>query len=87
MLDAIEAKSELKVELMHNIGYHYAKTLREWRDNFLKRRNEILSLGYDEVFIRKWEYYFCYCEAGFEMEYLGDYQIVIAPPKYLISQE
>lgn len=65
-----------------DIGYDYARTLREWRYNFMKNKQAILSLGYDEVFIKKWEYYFCYCEAGFEMEYLGDYQIVLTHPRF-----
>lgn len=82
VLDAVEAKSDLKVELMHNIGYDYARTLKEWRYRFMKSKQAILNLGYDEEFIRKWEYYFCYCEAGFEMEFLGDYQIVLAHPRY-----
>jgi len=78
-------KSEFKVEQMENIGFHYARTLREWRINFMMNRHKLLNLGFDESFIRKWEYYFCYCEAGFGMQYLGDYQIVLSHPKYLCN--
>ena len=82
VLDAIE-KTKFAVERMDNIGYSYARTLREWRINFMRNTPTILKLGFDDIFIRKWEYYFCYCEAGFMTQYLGDYQIVISHPKYL----
>jgi len=83
ILSAIEEKTNFFVEHMENIGYNYSRTLREWRNNFLMNRHKLLNLGYDIDFIRKWEYYFCYCEAGFEMQYLGDYQIVLSNPKYI----
>jgi cyclopropane-fatty-acyl-phospholipid synthase len=51
----------------------------------LHHEQEVLQLGFDAVFIRKWIYYFCYCEAGFENQYLGDYQIVLTVPRYLSS--
>jgi len=85
MLSAIEEKTNFVVEEMQNIGYHYSRTLREWRNNFMMNRHKLLSLGYDMDFLRKWEYYFCYCEAGFEMQYLGNYQIVLSYPKYMNS--
>ncbi len=40
-------------ELVENIGVHYAKTLRVWRENWLSQRDKILKLGFDETFIRK----------------------------------
>ena len=83
VLDAIEKSSKFVVAETENIGYHYARTLKEWRDNFLANKKNLLNLGYDDVFIRKWDYYFSYCEAGFGAEYLGDYQIVLTTPKYL----
>ena len=47
-------------------GADYAETLRRWRDSFLARRSEVLQLGFDERFIRIWEFYLAYCEAAFE---------------------
>jgi cyclopropane fatty-acyl-phospholipid synthase-like methyltransferase len=38
---------------------------------------EILALGFDEKFIRTWEYYFDYCAAGFKTCTLGNYQVYI----------
>lgn len=36
---------------------------------------EIKELGFDEKFIRTWEYYFDYCAAGFKSHTLGNYQV------------
>lgn len=47
-------------------GADYAETLRRWRDSFLARRSDVLQLGFDERFIRIWEFYLAYCEAAFE---------------------
>ncbi len=46
-------------------GASYAATLVEWRRRFLGARASIAALGFDERFLRLWEYYLCYCEAGF----------------------
>ncbi|KAH7573190.1 hypothetical protein JRO89_XS03G0086600 [Xanthoceras sorbifolium] len=69
--------SRLCVEHVENIGVHYSQTLRCWRKNFLEKQSEVLALGFDEKFIRTWEYYFDYCAAGFKSRTLGDYQVFI----------
>ena len=46
-------------------GIDYAHTLKLWRDKFLAEKQEILKLGFDERFIRIWEFYLAYCEAAF----------------------
>ena len=48
-------------------GTDYAETLRRWRDSFLAAKSQVLQLGFDERFIRIWEFYLAYCEAAFEM--------------------
>ena len=48
-------------------GADYAETLRRWRDSFLAARGQVLQLGFDERFIRIWEFYLAYCEAAFAM--------------------
>ncbi|CAK9324086.1 unnamed protein product, partial [Citrullus colocynthis] len=66
------------VEHIENIGIHYYQTLRCWRKNFLNNKSKILELGFDESFIRTWEYYFDYCAAGFISHIVKDYQIVFS---------
>ncbi|PIN17919.1 Cyclopropane-fatty-acyl-phospholipid synthase [Handroanthus impetiginosus] len=77
---AMAAASRLCVEHLEDIGIHYHETLRCWRENFLKKQSEIQALGFNEKFIRTWEYYFDYCAAGFKTCTLGNYQIVFSRP-------
>ncbi len=46
-------------------GKDYAKTLRAWRHRFNRRVGELNALGFDERFVRMWNFYLAYCEAGF----------------------
>ena len=46
-------------------GMDYAYTLKLWRDKFLAEKQQVLKLGFDERFIRIWEFYLAYCEAAF----------------------
>ncbi|MEI8029503.1 MAG: cyclopropane-fatty-acyl-phospholipid synthase family protein [Comamonadaceae bacterium] len=54
-------------------GADYAETLRRWRDVFLQRKADIALLGFDQRFMRIWEFYLSYCEAAFES---GDINLV-----------
>ncbi len=54
-------------------GRDYAETCRRWRADFLAQREKVLALGFDERFIRIWEFYLAYCEAGFDA---GDIDVV-----------
>ncbi|XP_004247760.1 uncharacterized protein [Solanum lycopersicum] len=77
---AMASASRLCVVHLEDIGVHYYQTLRCWRKNFLNNKSQIRALGFDEKFIRTWEYYFDYCAAGFKTRTLGDYQIVFSRP-------
>ena len=63
----------LKVVDEFHFGLDYAETCRRWRTDFLTRQDEVLALGFDERFIRIWDFYLAYCEAGFEA---GDIDVV-----------
>ena len=45
---------------------HYANTLNIWRNEFLKKWDQIKNQGFDLTFKRMWEFYLSYCEAGFK---------------------
>ena len=68
-----------RMELIHQeeIGMHYALTLKEWRRRFLDHLPEVRQLGFDERFIRMWDYYLAYCEGAFLEGYIGDVQVVL----------
>jgi len=55
----------LTLDTAERFGASYAATLVEWRNRFLRAWPAIAALGFDETFRRLWEYYLCYCEAGF----------------------
>jgi cyclopropane-fatty-acyl-phospholipid synthase len=74
---AMAQGSQLMIAQATDIGLHYAPTLRRWREAFLGARREIAALGFDDKFIRTWDYYFSYCEAGFAGGLLGDQQLVL----------
>ncbi|MCG6892743.1 MAG: cyclopropane-fatty-acyl-phospholipid synthase family protein [Desulfobacteraceae bacterium] len=80
MCRAMSRKTDLRLVHLEDITPHYATTLRTWRENFLARIEAVRSMGFPEPFIRMWEYYFCYCEAGFAERYLGDVQMLLAKP-------
>ena len=48
-----------------SFGLDYARTLRLWRDDFMAQESRVLQLGFDQRFIRIWEFYLAYCEAAF----------------------
>lgn len=60
---AARAGLVLQTELL--FGDSYAATLAEWRRRFLAAWPAIAARGFDLRFKRLWEYYLCYCEAGF----------------------
>lgn len=74
---AMTRQSNLFIESLENIGPHYAPTLRTWRERFEAQRGKLIDMGFDETFIRKWRYYFCYCEAGFATRTTNDLHLVL----------
>jgi cyclopropane-fatty-acyl-phospholipid synthase len=80
MARAMRRASRLHVHGLEEIGPHYADTLRAWRAAFDARLGEVRELGYDDRFVRTWEYYLAFCEAGFRERLLRDVQLVLARP-------
>lgn len=72
-----------------DIGTHYARTLAAWRDAFREHLDEVRALGFDERFVRMWDYYLAYCEGAFLERHIGDAQIVLTKarnPKALLGE-
>ena len=65
---------------LKDIGLHYAKTLAMWREQFNAQLDGVKQLGFDERFIRKWNYYLSYCEGAFAMRNINVMQMVYARP-------
>jgi cyclopropane-fatty-acyl-phospholipid synthase len=60
---------------LEEFGRHYALTLRRWREAFLEHLDAVRALGYDDRFIRMWEYYLASCEGAFQERYIGVSQL------------
>lgn len=73
-------QTDMVIKQLHDYGFDYAYTLRDWRAAFMDQRQEIKALGYDEAFIRLWEFYFCYCEGGFLERTIGVVQVTAVKP-------
>jgi cyclopropane-fatty-acyl-phospholipid synthase len=51
-----------------------------WRERFFSNIDAVRELGFDDVFIRKWNYYLCYCEAAFIERNISDIQVTFIKP-------
>ena len=80
MNNAVNKVSDLTLVDLKDFGLHYAATLAAWREQFNKNAGHIRSLNFDDAFIRKWNYYFSYCEAAFEMRNINVMQMVYVRP-------
>ena len=69
--------TRLLVRHVSDIGPSYARTLRAWRTRFLENVEAVRAQGFDDRFIRMWEYYLALCEAGFATGVTQDLQIVM----------
>ena len=65
---------------VEDIGPHYGKTLRCWRERFTESLDRIREMGYPEEFLRMWMYYLCYCEGAFMERATGVVQMHLAKP-------
>ncbi len=77
---ALNQTSTLFMHELEDLGAGYARTLALWHDRFQARLKEILALGFDERFIRKWTYYLKYCEAAFDQRNISVVQACYTRP-------
>jgi len=71
------ARQGLRVVNELSFGPDYARTLAEWRDAFKEKLPEVKELGFDDQFLRTWEFYFGYCEAGFRADSISVMQFTL----------
>jgi cyclopropane-fatty-acyl-phospholipid synthase len=77
---AINRTGDMTMIDLKDIGTDYATTLKLWYDQFNANLSDVKSLGFDDRFIRKWNYYLCYCEAAFAMRNINTMQLVYSRP-------
>ncbi len=78
--EAINRTSEMFMHGLEDLGASYAKTLRLWFERFNAKAAEVKALGFDERFMRKWNYYLRYCEAAFATRNISVVQAVYTRP-------
>jgi cyclopropane-fatty-acyl-phospholipid synthase len=77
-IDSALGGTTLRVSESRRIGLSYARTLEEWRHRFNDRLPEVAELGFDETFVRMWNFYLAYTQAGFAAEYIDDFQLALS---------
>jgi cyclopropane-fatty-acyl-phospholipid synthase len=81
LCNAAARETDMRLAHLEDIGPDYAATLGLWRQNLFSHLDEIRALGLSEQFIRMWQFYLCYCEAGFEERTIGDVQALFVKPR------
>jgi cyclopropane-fatty-acyl-phospholipid synthase len=69
--------TRLLIREVSDIAPSYVRTLRAWRTRFLENVDAVRAQGFDDRFIRMWEYYLALSEAGFATGLTQDLQIVM----------
>jgi cyclopropane-fatty-acyl-phospholipid synthase len=80
--DHVARDTDLQIVHLRDITQDYALTLAQWRERFMARLDEVKAMGFDDEFIRMWEYYLCYCEGGFRERIISTVQLAFAKPGY-----
>jgi cyclopropane-fatty-acyl-phospholipid synthase len=78
--NSVNHTTNLTLVDLKDIGIDYATTLLKWQKAFNNNIPRVYELGFDDGFIRKWNYYFSYCEAAFTMRNINVMQMVYVRP-------
>lgn len=82
LVAAMTRASDLRLVHLEDQTPHYVRTLEAWRERFTASAAAVRELGFPDEFLRMWEYYFCYCEAGFAERNIGSAQLLFARPAH-----
>lgn len=63
-----------------DMSAHYVRTLALWQENFNAKLSEVEKLGFDKMFVRKWNYYWSYCQAAFKTRNISVVQAIYSRP-------
>jgi cyclopropane-fatty-acyl-phospholipid synthase len=79
MVGSLARTGDLRVSHVEDLAPHYARTLARWAVR-VRENAAAIRLAYSESFLRRWEWYLAYCEAGFSERYLGCLQLLLSKP-------
>ena len=80
IIESASRCTDLRLINLEDQGESYALTLNSWRKRFMAALNQVRALGYNEEFVRMWEFYLCYCEGGFREKSISNVQLLFAKP-------
>lgn len=84
--EAQSRNTDLRTVELFDMGLHYARTLSEWRSALRERWEEAQVLGFDEDFLRLFEFYFVYCEGGFAEGHISTVQWISERPAAVLDR-
>ncbi|HPU97414.1 MAG TPA: cyclopropane-fatty-acyl-phospholipid synthase family protein [Candidatus Hydrogenedentes bacterium] len=85
MLEAVRDRTDLRLYGLEDLTEHYTTTLLRWRESFLKGLDQVRRLGFDDRFIRMWDFYLALCAGSFAERYTGLVQMVFVKPGYRVG--
>ena len=74
-LHSAAAQSGFILSQSESIGHHYATTLRHWKSRMRHNKKKLLARGYNQEDLRRFEYYFSYCEGAFLADHIQTHQL------------
>jgi cyclopropane-fatty-acyl-phospholipid synthase len=80
LLASVYRTTDLTLRNLADFGDSYARTLELWNERFEASKEAVRALGFDELFLRKWRYYFLYCMAAFRMRHVSVVQMLLTRP-------
>lgn len=80
---SLKKHTNMMIRDLQDIGLDYARTLRDWYEAFVSAKEPLLHDGYDERFMRMWEYYLKYCEGGFLERTISTVQLLLSKPRFI----
>jgi len=86
IMGAVRRRTDFRLVRVEDIGSHYVRTLRLWAEALRRNLGAAKALGYSSEFLRMYEFYFRYCEAGFAERTIGNAQMLFAKPNAHHSQ-
>ena len=84
--DHVARYTDMQIVTVDDISYDYTKTLACWRERFLQQLPQVRAQGFSDTFIRMWDFYLCYCQAGFMERTIHTDHIMMAGPQWRDSR-
>ena len=75
---SLARSTDLRLTDLEDLGAHYVRTLQEWRSRLDANAGAAHAIGFDDAFLRRWDFYFAYCAVGFAERHVSVVQLITA---------